>query len=196
MSLIFYLFANKILTCTFFKICFPSTPRLCRCVLGWEVTGNRLYTYMFVVNTLPGSQTAQHCSAIFSLSLFLWLYLCNGLHLILIWSDSTRPLTVYCSCSTSVGFSHWQLEDTFHIVLGLWFGVSCIAAHSTHSFFFSFFFLFCVCNESWNKHCLKHTHARLQVFSSLFISVDPADIQHIFAFLDFPPRKYNFYLSD
>lgn len=65
----------------------------------------------------------------------LWLYLCSGPHLILIQSDSTRPLTVYCSCSTSVGLSHWQLEDTFHIVLGLRFGASCIAAHTTHSFF-------------------------------------------------------------
>lgn len=59
----------------------------------------------------------QHCSGLSSLSV---CYLCYGLRLILIQSDSTRPLTVYCSCSTSVGFSRWQLEDTFHIVLGLW----------------------------------------------------------------------------
>lgn len=72
------------------------------------------------------------------------MYLCNGLHLILIRSGSTRPLTVHCSCSTSVGFTYWQWEDTFHIVLGLWVRFGCITAHSAHSFF-------SVCRESWNK---------------------------------------------
>lgn len=95
----------------------------------------------------------------------LWLYLCYGLHLILIRSDSTRPLTVYCSCSTSVGFSHWQLEDTFHIVLGLWSCASCIAAHSTHSFFF---FLCCVVNHGTNT--ASNTHAHKSSRCSLFLS--------------------------
>lgn len=69
---------------------------------------------------------------------FLCLYLCYGLHLILIRSDGTRPLTVYCSCSASVGFSHWQSEDTVHIVLGLWIWLRSTAAHSARSCFHPF----------------------------------------------------------
>lgn len=81
--------------------------------------------------------TRKLCVAVSWSALFpplLHLYLCWGPRLILIWSDSTGPLTVYRSCSTSVGLGYWQLEDAFHIVLGLWCWVFCIAAHSTHSF--------------------------------------------------------------
>lgn len=62
-------------------------------------------------------------------SLSSCLHLHNGLRLILIGSDRTRPLTVYRSCSASVGFSQWQREDTFHTVVGLWLRVSWIAEH-------------------------------------------------------------------
>lgn len=121
MSLIFMasyrVFVNKILMHTLFEYVFLILMlHICVCVGVRGIRKQSFHLCACSEHSLGLRQ--QHCSAIFSLA--LWLYLCYGLHLILIRSDSTRPLTVYCSCSTSVGFSHWQLEDTFHIVLGLW----------------------------------------------------------------------------
>lgn len=143
-----------------------------------------------LLNTIFSCSPTPHlcaCSELLSFPLSfspsLWLYLCSGPHLIMIRSDSTRPLTVYCSCSTSVGLSHWQLEDTFHIVLGLRFGVSCIAAHTTHSFFSPF----SVCVKwTWNKHCLKHTHMPTSLLASLRPSWSHRHkVQHVSAFVGF-----------
>lgn len=103
--------------------------------------------------------------------LSLWLYLCNGVRLILIRSDSTRPLTAHCSCSTSVRFSHWQWEDTFHIVLGLWFRVRVtLEQDNTHSLF-SFFFSLCLMNLG-----KKHSLMRASLLHFLLVFTHPAHV--------------------